>query len=57
MSEHQEHKRRYNMRLEYIASFEKWLNNEPPVCRIFKWRKWKSNRPIWIEQEASDGQA
>ena len=49
MSERQEHKRRYNLRLEYIAHFDKWLNAEPSMVRIFKWKKWKSARPIWEE--------
>lgn len=46
MSESREHKRRYNQRLEYIAHFQKWLSDEPPMWRLFKWRRWKRNRPI-----------
>ena len=51
MSERQEKKKRYNQRLEYIALFEKWLKAEPPICRFFKWRKWKNSRPIWRDEE------
>lgn len=47
MSESREHKRRYNMRLEYIAQFEKWLNAEPKRMFFRKWRKWKAERPVW----------
>lgn len=47
MSERQEHKKRYNQRLQYIAEFGKWLDREPPFLRIWKWRKWKSERPVW----------
>ena len=47
MSESREHKRRYKMRLQYIAEFDKWLDREPPIWNIFKWRKWKAERPVW----------
>ena len=50
MSERQEKKRRYNARLEYISHFEKWLESEPPMIRIFAWRKWKKNRPTYKEE-------
>lgn len=50
MSERQEKKRRYNARLEYISHFDKWLESEPPMIRIFAWRKWKKNRPIYKEE-------
>lgn len=30
MSERQEKKKRYNLRLMWIADFDKWLNREPP---------------------------
>lgn len=45
MSERQEHKKRHNLRLEFIAHFEKRLEQEPPMWRVFKWSKWKRNRP------------
>ncbi len=47
VSERQEHKRRYNMRLQYIAEFDKWLLREPPMWRVLKWRKLKRERPVW----------
>lgn len=47
MSERREHKRRYNLQLEYIARFSNWLNNEPPMILFWRWRKWKKERPIW----------
>lgn len=49
MSESREHKRRYNLRLEYIAHFTEWLDKEPPMVLFWKWRKWKRERPIWKE--------
>ena len=54
MSERQEKKKRYNLRLEFIALFEKWLRAEPPMWRVFKWKKWKNNRPIWKESEDTE---
>lgn len=47
MSESREHKRRYNLKLEFIAHFEKWLKDEPPMIRFFKWRRWIKSRPVW----------
>lgn len=51
MSERQEKKRRYNLRLEYIAHFQKWLNREPPMWRVLAWRRWKRERPVWMAEE------
>ena len=45
MSERQEKKRRYNQNLEYIADFNRWLNEEPPVLRFISWHNWKKIRP------------
>lgn len=45
MSESREHKRRYNARLEYIASWEKWLKSEPPMWQFWRWHQWRRNRP------------
>ena len=47
MNEKQEKKRRYNLRLEFIAHFNKWLDSEPPRWRFIRWRKWKNSRPVW----------
>ena len=47
MDEKQEKKRRYNLRLEFIAHFNKWLDSEPPRWRFIRWRKWKNRRPVW----------
>ena len=49
MSERRAHKIRYNLRLEYIAQFEKWLEAEPSMILFLRWRKWKNSRPIWKE--------
>ena len=57
MSERQEHKRRYNLRLQYIAEFEKWLDREPPRYRPFAWRRWKAERPVWAEKGEEGGNA
>ena len=51
MSEKQEHRKRYNLRLMYLADFEKWLNREPPIYRVIAWHRWKKNRPEWKEAE------
>ena len=51
MSERQEKKKRYNQKLESIAEFEKWLNREPSMLHIFKWRRWRNERPIYIKEE------
>ena len=53
MSERQEKKKRYNLRLQYIAEFCKWLDREPPMARIFAWRRWKRERPVW--RDIDDG--
>lgn len=47
MSESREHKRRYNLRLEFIAEVARWLDREPPMILFWRWRKWKKERPIW----------
>lgn len=52
MSEKREHRRRYNLRLEYIAHFEDWLNNEPPMILFWRWKKWKKERPVWHDIES-----
>lgn len=51
MSERQEHKKRYNLRLQYISEHTKWLDREPPMWRVFAWRRWKRERPVWEEIE------
>lgn len=51
MSERQEKKKRYNLRLAWIAAFDKWLDREPPLWRVFSWHKWKKARPEWSESE------
>lgn len=45
MSERQQHKLRYNLKLQYIADFEDWLWQEPPMWRFFAWRRWRLARP------------
>lgn len=49
MGEKQEHRKRYNLRLMWIADYEKWLNKEPPMWRVFQWHKWKRSRTQWQE--------
>jgi hypothetical protein len=46
MSEKQEKKRRYNLRLAYIAAFEEWLTQEPSRMFLWRWHRWKKRRPI-----------
>ena len=45
MSERQEHKKRYNLRLQYINAFDKWLHDVPLMWKVFSWHKWKLDRP------------
>lgn len=47
MSERQEKRKRFNQRLAYVAEFEKWLENEPPMIVFWRWHRWKKLRPIW----------
>ena len=51
MSERQEKKKRYNLRLMWIADFDMWLNREPPMWRVFAWQRWKRERPEWMAEE------
>lgn len=57
MSERQEHKRRYNQRLQYIAEVYKWLETEPPIYMYLKWKKWQKRRPTWNDIEAEKDEA
>ena len=52
MSEKQEHKRRYNQKLEFVAHFEKWLAEEPAMWRLIAWHRWKNRRPVLCREEA-----
>lgn len=45
MSEKQEHRRRFNMRYEYVKAMEAWLAVEPSMIRFIKWHKWARRRP------------
>ena len=49
MSGKREHRKRNNMRLQYIAAFNRWLEAEPPMILFWRWRKWKKCRPVWNE--------
>lgn len=51
MSEIREKKRRYNLKLEYIANFKRWLNREPPMILFCRWRKWLKSRPVWDDSK------
>lgn len=51
MSERQEHKRRYNRRLQFFVEFGKWLEKEPPFIRFISWHRWKKQRSVWEEEE------
>ena len=50
MSERKEKKKRYNQKLEFIAHFEKWFQEEPSMIHIIKWHRWKKRRPIWSKE-------
>lgn len=45
MNEKQEKKRRYYLRLKFIAHFNKWLDSEPPRWRFIRWRNGKTK--VW----------
>ena len=47
VSERQEKKRRQNLKLEYIASFNRWIASEPPKILFWRWRKWRDARPVF----------
>lgn len=49
MSEKKEHKKRYNLRLMYIAEFDRWLDREPPRMFWRAWHNWKKQRPTFAE--------
>lgn len=49
MGEKQEKKKRYNLRLMWIADFDKRLADEPPMWRIISWPRWKKRRPVWLD--------
>ena len=51
MSEKQEKKRRHNLQLEYIARFNEWLDNEPPMLLFWRWRKWMKCRPMLKKED------
>lgn len=51
MSEKQEHRKRYNRKLIYIAEFDKWLDSEPSMFNLIAWHKWKKQRPVFNEVE------
>lgn len=51
MSESREKKTRYNRRLEYIARFNNWLDEEPPIVFFWAWHRWKKRRPVWRDVE------
>lgn len=45
MSARREHRERLNQKIKYIEKFDMWLLAEPPMFRIFAWRKWWRSRP------------
>lgn len=56
VSERQEKARRYNLRLEYIARFNRWIAQEPPMILFWRWRKWRNARPVWDDRKRPDAQ-
>lgn len=46
MSEKQEHKKRFQMRMRYVAEYDKWLSREPSMWRVIAWHRWKAEKPI-----------
>lgn len=54
MSESREHKRRYNARLLFIADWDKWYSQRPPMLRIIKWVNWVKAEPTWGDYYRGD---
>ena len=52
MSQKREKKKRQNERMEFTREYNKWLEREPKWWRIFKHRKWLSQKPKRKEVEA-----
>lgn len=53
MSQSREKKRRYNQKLEFNLRFESWLREEPPKSLFWRWKKWKSRRPVLFAEDRS----
>ena len=51
MSERQEKKKRYNLRLMWIADFGKWLETGLPCGECSHGGAGKKARPVWMEAE------
>lgn len=49
MSERREKLNRLNQRLEFVARFDAWCMEEPPVWKFWAWRKWFQRRPMRTE--------
>lgn len=47
MSQSREKKRRYNQKLE------SGLREEPPKILFWRWKKWKSRRPVLFAEDLS----
>ncbi len=45
MSGRREKMKRANLKLRYIAQMTAWLEQEPPMYRLFAWHRWKRQRP------------
>lgn len=54
MSEKREKRCRYNLRLDFIAQFYKWLDSEPPRWKLVSWRRWRDSRPTMRREVETD---
>lgn len=45
MSERQEHKKRIEQKLQYLAQLEAWLAEEPEWWRFSARKQWRARRP------------
>lgn len=44
-------KREEHCPLVPVPPHDKWLSSEPPMWRVFAWRRWKRERPVWMAEE------
>lgn len=48
MNESNAKKALYNyQRFQYLAEFDEWLDRKPSRWRIFAWRRWLKQKPVW----------
>lgn len=46
MSGRQEHKKRYNTKLQFIREWDKWMEQRPPIIKRKAFKLWLQKEPI-----------